>query len=778
MSEVLNLSALANVPQELAARKQWLVWRFEKKSGVEKLQKIPYWAHGEKRKGKQGDERDRGALTTLKGAIEAASERDMSGVGFAFLPDDGLIGIDIDGAINTETGEISDRCQKIIDSCNSYTEFSPSGKGVHIIVRGVTKTFKSNDIGLEVFCSAQYFTFTGHRWPNSPSDVNAIDEAVLRRLQKTVDVAKNVNKGGAQSPPRAKPRAAGVVAGSNDFQVVNDVAMSSLGVWVPALFPGAISHNGGYRVTSKMLGRDLQEDLSIMPGGIVDFGVADMGDAREGKRTPIDLVKEHLYLPTPKAALKWLAQRLGIDVSMQAVKPSRPAASRTDFDETFPPAATAKNISTPSGADAGILVDESWADSLIWRNKNNLMDCRENIIYFLRDHPEWRGVLALDDFSKQIVHRKDSPLGQKAGVIWDSNCEVELTLWLAEQREFPLLIRSLESVSNAIKFVASKNTFHPVREYFNSLVWDGKPRIEMFLHDYATAKDSDYHRLVGRYFFINLVRRVYEPGCVMRSVMVLEGAQDKGKSTLLKRLTEPWFSDTPLKIGSPDAYLQIQGVLLYEIAELEGFSKAEATAVKAFISSTEDNFRAPYDRRNAKHGRQGIFSATTNAHEYLKDWTGNTRFWPVLCGDTIRHADVSAVRDQLLAEAVALYKAGERTYPTEDQQRELFKPEADRRMASAPVRDQIQEWLELTYVGDEVTVKQIILDCMKVQIANLNQDKGLPTQVGLYLSSLGWKKRLNASTDTATGKRGNLWIRPADVDAPANSERIAEEIPF
>ena len=468
----------------------------------------------------------------------------------------------------------------------------------------------------------------------------------------------------------------------------------------------------------------------------------------------------------------------GWDVADALAEGWTPAAALNFIRANLRAVGVVKPISIPEGARAEILDDESWADALIPQNNGKLMDCRENVIYFLRDHPDWRGVLGLDDFSKQIVHRKDSPLGHKAGQIWDSNCEVELTLWLAEQRPHQLMVRSLESVSNAIKFVASKNTFHPVREYFNSLVWDGKPRIEMFLHDYATAKDSDYHRVVGRYFFINLVRRVYEPGCVMRSVMVLEGAQDKGKSTLLKRLTEPWFSDTPLKIGSPDAYLQIQGVLLYEIAELEGFSKAEATAVKAFISSTEDNFRAPYDRRNAKHGRQGIFSATTNAHEYLKDWTGNTRFWPVLCGDTIRHADVSAVRDQLLAEAVALYKAGERTYPTEDQQRELFKPEADRRMASAPVRDQIQEWLELTYVGDEVTVKQIILDCMKVQIANLNQDKGLPTQVGLYLSSLGWKKRLNASTDTATGKRGNLWIRPADVDAPANSEQIAEEIPF
>jgi putative DNA primase/helicase len=185
---------------------------------------------------------------------------------------------------------------------------------------------------------------------------------------------------------------------------------------------------------------------------------------------------------------------------------------------------------------------------------------------------------------------------------------------------------------------------------------------------YLGAVDTPYHRLVGRFFLINLVRRVYEPGCIMRSVPVLEGAQDKGKSTALRLLAQPWFSDTPFKVGDKDSYQQIQGVMVYEISELESFTRAEATAVKAFVSSTEDNFRAPYERQNEKHPRQTVFAATTNAVEYLKDWTGNTRFWPLACGQEIDLDGLADAREQLLAEALALYRHGERTYPTAAQQ--------------------------------------------------------------------------------------------------------------
>jgi putative DNA primase/helicase len=202
-----RLVGVEAIPQSLAGRSQWLVWKFEQKEGDKKPRKVPYYATGRRRVGEQGTPEDRAKLCVLDEAVRACTAHGMSGVGFAFLPGDGLIGIDIDGAIDTETGEISERARKIIESCSSYTEYSPSRRGVHIIVAGESETFKSNDIGLEVFCGRQFFTFTGERYSGTPEEVCSIDPGILRRLRATVDQAKGkrglraVNGGEAPPPP-------------------------------------------------------------------------------------------------------------------------------------------------------------------------------------------------------------------------------------------------------------------------------------------------------------------------------------------------------------------------------------------------------------------------------------------------------------------------------------------------------------------------------------------------------------------------------------------------
>jgi hypothetical protein len=199
------------IPTSLAERPQWLLWRFEEKPGDKKPRKVPYYMAGHRRVGEQGTPDDRAKLCTLEQAVAAITRLKMSGVGFAFLPGDDLIGIDIDNAIDTGTGEISERARSIIEACSSYTEYSPSRRGVHIIVAGQSDTFKSNDIGLEVFAGRQFFTFTGDRYSGTPEHVRAIDEAILRRLRATVEQAKGQRglravNGGAAAPAPADER--------------------------------------------------------------------------------------------------------------------------------------------------------------------------------------------------------------------------------------------------------------------------------------------------------------------------------------------------------------------------------------------------------------------------------------------------------------------------------------------------------------------------------------------------------------------------------------------
>lgn len=178
------------IPDDLASRRQWLVWRFETKPGDKKPRKVPYYCNGKRRTGAQGSESDRASLFDLAAAKAAMVKGKYSGVGMALLPGDDLVGIDLDAMIDPDTGEMCERGGAIIAACDSYTEFSPSGKGVHIICSGTTDTFKSNEIGVEVFCGRQYFTFTGHRYPATPDTVNPLPEKVLKRLKATVDSGK------------------------------------------------------------------------------------------------------------------------------------------------------------------------------------------------------------------------------------------------------------------------------------------------------------------------------------------------------------------------------------------------------------------------------------------------------------------------------------------------------------------------------------------------------------------------------------------------------------
>ena len=193
------------IPQELKDRPQWLIWRFEPnpKKPEGKPLKVPYWANGSKRSGVQGDDNDRANLVTYDQAIAAVERRRFSGIGFAFLPGDGLIGIDIDKCIDPDTGEISEMADGIIKECASYTEYSPSRTGVHIIVAGETKTFKSDAIGLEVFCSSQFFTFTGNPYGGSPTSITPISDKTLERLRGLVMDARRSAHARPSTPPPA-----------------------------------------------------------------------------------------------------------------------------------------------------------------------------------------------------------------------------------------------------------------------------------------------------------------------------------------------------------------------------------------------------------------------------------------------------------------------------------------------------------------------------------------------------------------------------------------------
>lgn len=233
-----------------------------------------------------------------------------------------------------------------------------------------------------------------------------------------------------------------------------------------------------------------------------------------------------------------------------------------------------------------------------------------------------------------------------------------------------MLIRpSKDTTFDAVAMIANHNRFHPVRDYLNGLAWDGIPRLDGWLNIYLKANDSEFNKLAGAKFMISAVARVMNPGCKVDTVLVLEGEQGRRKSSAINALTgSEWFTDELPDLHTKDAAIQLGGKWIIEVSELSAMGRTDVETVKKFMSRSVDRYRVPYGKVAIDHPRQSVFIATTNDDRYLKDQTGNRRFWPVACGEI----DLDAVRrdrDQFWAESVTRYRAGERWWLEGDENR-------------------------------------------------------------------------------------------------------------
>jgi len=294
---------------------------------------------------------------------------------------------------------------------------------------------------------------------------------------------------------------------------------------------------------------------------------------------------------------------------------------------------------------------EHWREALI-KGRNGPAPLLANAITALRRDPAWSDVFAFDEFALSASIRKESPLGGDRRVITDH--EERLTAdWLQHNG----VLVSPEVAGQAIQVVARDRMFHPVRDYLNGLTWDGTKRIGGWLNLYLGVEPSEYSVAVGAAFLTGAAARIQQPGCKLDTVIILEGEQGIKKSTALKTMFWPWFTDEIADISSKDASLQILGVWGVEFAELDSLTRAESSKIKAFTSRSVDRFRPPYGRHLIETPRQCVFAGSVNHNAYLRDETGARRFLPVRC-TRILIQELERDRDQLWAEAMAAYTAG------------------------------------------------------------------------------------------------------------------------
>lgn len=271
---------------------------------------------------------------------------------------------------------------------------------------------------------------------------------------------------------------------------------------------------------------------------------------------------------------------------------------------------------------------DAWKDKLILTPKGQLVSNALNA-ELLMSNGDLKGVLAYDDFKNREVILNDLPWRKKAPFqsheAWLGADDAELRHYLGKRHD----LKSATIIRDAFTHVTRRNSFHPIHDYLESFTWDGEKRLDTLFIDYLGAPDSEYTRTVTRKMFMAGVVRIYEPGAKFDEMLVLVGPQGCGKSTILAKMGKQWFSDSLKSFDSKEAGEYLQNSWIFEFGELSAMKKAEVEEVKAFVSKTTDMYRVAYDRVVSEFPRKCIFFGTTNNVDFLKDLTGNRRFWPI-----------------------------------------------------------------------------------------------------------------------------------------------------
>lgn len=404
---------------------------------------------------------------------------------------------------------------------------------------------------------------------------------------------------------------------------------------------------------------------------------------------------------------------------------------------------------------------------------------RKLVIAALRKSSLLEGCVGFNELTEGPETRVAWPWRGAPGPLVDSD---PLRLGDFLSRHYRLPGASKAALEEAIDTVADENRFHPIRDWLKGLKHDGKSRIERWLvHvlglDEAKLKPAKlrYLQLVGRYLLLGLVARVLTPGCKFDYTPVLEGKGGLGKSTLIKDLVgTAYFSDTHFEIGSgKDPYEQLAGIWGYELSEMTALRRADSEQAKQFLSSQVDRFRGAYGRYVVAHPRQCVVFCSTNKRQYLPDLSGNRRYWPFDVPQRPNREWLLARREQLFAEAVALFQAGERIFPTPEEEEAFFVPEQRKRLVQTAVQLRLFELLtreggrlnearataDLNVNTTFVTIPGLV-EAMGSDVAKSGQ--ALENQIRSWLEAMGWQHKRSGGEPRVYGfKRPAVW--PPDV---------------
>lgn len=553
------------------------------------------------------------------------------------------------------------------------------------------------DIGIDQFDVTTYEATRLMYWPSTPTDGEFVFEqqagdplcadTVLARYDDWHDASSwptgslestvRKKEAKAQGDPRSKPGIVGIFCRTYDIRSAIETFLAD--EYSPCLDPGRYTYTKGSTSAGVVIYGD-------------DFAYSHHSTDPAGGQlcNAFDLVRLHKFAD------------LDQDVEPGTAVNKLPSYSAMcDFareDEAVKSTLVSERLSEAAEAFSGDDPDISWASELDVDKKGNIRLTTVNFVTILEHDPNLAGAFAVNLFNDRPCLMKSTPFAQckdaVSGEPWTDDMMSSLTVYLEQTYD----LYSPARLQIALDTVMGNHTFHPVRDYLNSLTWDGVRRGDRLFVHYLGADDDEYTRTVTRKWLTAAVARVMRPGCKFDNLVVLVGSQGIGKSYLGGRLGRSWFSDTFTTVQGKDAYDQLKGCWIIEIAELSAMKKAEVESVKMFISKQEDTYRGAYRHYSQVNKRQCVFYGTTNDDAFLRDQTGNRRFWPIAVDKEKADYDVFDLTDdevdQVWAEAVQWYKRGESLYLSSEMsavaaEKQRAFTEIDPRLA------QVEEYLDM-----------------------------------------------------------------------------------
>jgi len=447
-----------------------------------------------------------------------------------------------------------------------------------------------------------------------------------------------------QGDPLAKPGMVGAFCRAYDIDAA--IAAFLPTVYEPCAIPGRYTYTKGSTVAGVVVydnkfiyshhGTDPASEKLLNAFDMVRLHMFGNRDTEAGPSTPPG------KLPSYRAMIDFCAADAGV---REALANENLAAAQAEFGDAPTPVTE---------------TDARWQAKLVYDGNGKIKETINNAVLILENDPRLAGRIGLNVFAQRIVILGELPWNKKVGAAWSDEDDAALRHYI----EYRFKLGVAAKISDALAVVLKRHQFHPVQDYLDTLTWDGTPRVETLLVDYLGAEDCPYVRACTKKTLAAAVGRVRVPGIKFDTMLVLVGAQGTGKSQLVDRLGREWYSDSLPAVTGKDAYEALQGYWLIEMAELTAAKQAEVEAVKHFISKREDVFRMAYGRRTTPFPRQCIFVGTTNNPDFLRDRTGNRRFWPVdidpkrAALNMWEHMTPDVV-DQIWAEAERIFKAGE-----------------------------------------------------------------------------------------------------------------------